>query len=399
MSMPTLPDPPKNNDAQGSPLPPHEPFFRKTNFWLAVLMVLILIIIIQHFPRNHGPKTPPIPVITAVARSANVPVYLSQLGTVTATYTVTVKTRISGELLRVLFKEGQAVKAGELLAEIDPRPFQAQLTQFEGQLIRDQALLVNALIDLKRYKTLWRQDSVAQQTLATQESLVKQYEGAVKFDQGQIETIKINLLYCQITAPMDGRVGLRLVDPGNFVQPSDTTGLMVINTMNPITVIFSMPQDNIAQVMTQINAGHELIVKAYDRQQNKLLAIGTLLTVDNQIDTTTGMVKLRANFNNDQNRLFPNQFVNVELEVTTLPKATVIPTAAIQRGPQGNFAFVLNADKTVSIKPITTDVVSGNDTVITQGVLPGQSVVVEGSDKLIAGSSVIIANPIPRAVT
>lgn len=367
----------------------HEPFYRKTGFWIIVLVILILIIIIQHFPfGKHKKAAPAIPVVVSAVRLADVPVYLSELGAVTPTYTVTVKTQINGQLLRVLYKEGQMVKKGELLAEIDPRPYQAQLTQYEGQLLRDQALLANAQTDLKRYQTLWRQDSVAKQTLDTQVSTVQQYEGAVKFDEGQIQAVKVNLIYCEITSPVDGRVGLRLVDPGNYVQTSDTTGLAVIATLKPITVIFSIPEDNVPDVLEQINAGQVLTVKAYDRQQNKLLATGKLLTIDNQIDPTTGTVKLRAQFENENNTLFPSQFVNAGLLVKTLHHVAVVPTAAVQHGVQNNFVFLVNPDHTVSMKVVSTGVTSGEYTVINSGLAPGQSVVVEGADKLTEGATV-----------
>jgi multidrug efflux system membrane fusion protein len=369
------------------------PFYRKTGFWIIVLIILVIIIFIQHWPFSKNKKLiPTIPVVVSSVKSADVPVFLSELGAVIPTYTITVRTQINGQLLRVLYKEGQIVKKGDLLAEIDPRPYQAQLTQFEGQLLRDQALLANAKLDLKRYQTLWRQDSVAKQTLDTQVSLVNQYMGAVKFDEGQIQAVKVNLIYCQIRSPVDGRVGLRLVDAGNYVQTTDTTGLAVIATLQPITVIFSIPEDNVPEVLEQINAGNVLTVKAYDRQLNKLLAVGTLLTIDNQIDPTTGMVKLRAEFKNENNVLFPNQFVNVLLLVKTLQGAIVVPTAAIQHGAQYNFVYRLNKNNTVNIKPVTTGVVYGQDTVIKSGVAVGEQVVIEGADKLTDGALVTISN-------
>ncbi len=371
----------------------HRRFFRKTPILLIILAVLLLIILIQHWPfGKHKAPTPRIPVVAESAKKMDVPVYLSELGTVTPVYTVTVRTQINGQLLQVLYHEGQLVKKGDLLAEIDPRPYQAQLTQFEGQLKRDQALLDNANIDLKRYQILWKQDSVAQQTLATQASLVKQYEGAVKIDEGQIQATKVNLIYCEITSPVDGRIGLRLVDPGNFVQTSDTTGIAVIATLQPITVIFSIPEDSIPDVLDQINAGKALTVKAYDRQQNKLLATGSLLTIDNQIDTTTGMVKLRAQFENKDNQLFPNQFVNAVLLVKTLNNVTVVSSAAVQNGASGTFVYLINKNQTVSIKPVVVGVTNGNNTVIKSGVTPGQLVVTQGADKLTEGSLVSIAN-------
>lgn len=370
----------------------HKPrFYRKNNFWFAVFIVLILIVFLRHC--SFHKKPPPVtamPVVTAVAKSSDVPVYLSELGAVTPVYTVTVRTQINGQLFQVFYKEGQMVKQGDLLAQIDPRPYQALLIQYEGQLERDQALLDNANVDLKRYKTLWRQDSVSQQTLATQQALVKQYEGTVKLDEGLIQGVKVNLIYCQITSPVTGRIGLRLVDPGNFVQTTDTTGLAIITTLQPTTVIFSIPEDNIPEVLEQMNAGRVLTVKAYDRQQNKLLAVGKLLAIDSEVDPTTGMVKLRAQFENKENQLFPNQFVNANLLVKVLPKATIVSTAAIQHGAQQDFVYLLNTNNTVSMKNVIIGVAFGEYTVVKSGVLPGQSVVIQGVDRLTDGAKVSV---------
>ncbi|MBV8803028.1 MAG: efflux RND transporter periplasmic adaptor subunit, partial [Gammaproteobacteria bacterium] len=262
--------------------PSHKPFYRQLRFWIIILFIEILIIFFQHFIPHSARTVKPIsiPVVIASVQKNDVPVYLSALGSVTPTYSVTVKTQVSGQLLKVLFKEGQLVKTGDPLAEIDPRPFQAQLLQYQGQLARDQALLANAQLDLKRYQTLWKQDSVAQQTLDTQKSLVAQYEGDIKVDEGLIETTKVNLIYTHITSPIDGRVGLRLVDPGNFVQPSDQAGLVIINMLNPITVVFTLSEDQIPAVLKQMNTGKPLIVEAYNRTQQHLLAKGTVLTID-----------------------------------------------------------------------------------------------------------------------
>lgn len=368
-------------------------FYRKTNFWWGVLAVLVLIILIQHWPFGNHKQAPGVPVVVATVTRANVPVVLSELGSVVPTATVTVKTLINGYLLQVLYKEGQMVKKGEVLAEIDPRPYQAQLIQYEGQLMRDQALLQNAELDLKRYQKLWKQDSVAKQTLDTQVALIKQDQGNVKSDEGLIQATKLNLIYCEISSPVDGRVGLRLVDPGNFVQTSDASGIAVITTMSPMTVIFSIPEDDVPAVMEQINAGQILIVKAYDRQQNKLLSVGKLLTIDNQIDPTTGTVKLRAQFDNHDNKLFPNQFVNVQLYVKILQNVMIVPTAAIQHGVQNNFVYRLNTDNTVTVKPVEIGIAYGENTVITKGVSPRQIVVVEGADNLKEGAKVAVTQP------
>lgn len=372
----------------------HEPFYKNTNFWWIVLAVLIVIIFIQHNPfKSKKHPTQAVSVVLSVARTADVPVYISGLGGVTPVITVTVKTQINGQLWRVLFKEGQMVKKGDLLAEIDPRIYQAQLTQYEGQLARDQALLANARIDLARYQKLWQQNSIAKQTLDTQVSLVNQYLGSVQTDQGLIAGVKVNLIYTEITSPVDGRVGLKLVDEGNVVQTSDTNGIAVIDTLNPIQVVFSIPEDSIPDVINQMNSNTPMTVKAYDRQQKTLLAVGTMLAMDNQVDPTTGMVKMKAQFDNKNNMLFPNQFVNVQLLVKTLSQATIVPTSAIQNGVKNNFVYVLNKDNTVTMKPVVTSVVSGNDTVVTSGVSPGDSVVTEGADKLTDGATVTTNDP------
>ncbi len=366
---------------------------RKRLLWLSLLIVIMIAVgLIRHFTiDNDKDRNRAIAVVTATAQQQNVPVYFSALGNVTPTYSVTVHSQINGRLLRVLFREGQTVKAGDLLAEIDPRPYQAQLIQYQGQLARDQAALANAQLDLKRYQKLWKQDSVSKQTLDTQAALVQQDEGTVKLDQGFIAATQVNLTYCEITAPIAGRVGLRQVDPGNVVQTSDPNGIVVINTLNPITVIFALPQDDIAPVMSALNAGKTLPVFADDRDQNKLLAAGTLLTIDNQIDPSTGTVKLKASFANNTNQLFPSQFVNVRLLINTLQKAIVIPTAAIQHGAQNSYVYVLNKDNTVNSKPVTTSVNTGENTVITNGIAVGQTVVVDGADKLSDGAKVIVS--------
>ncbi len=358
--------------------------------WLIVSVAVLLLILIYLFHSSKKPKAQAsLPVVVSVAKTQDVPVYLSGLGSVIPTETITVKTQINGQLLQVLFRQGQKVKAHELLIQIDPRPYEAQLTQFEGQLQRDKALLANARLDLKRYQTLWKQDSVSKQVLDTQASLVQQLIGTVQLDQGQVDATKLNLVYCKITAPVAGRVGLRLVDPGNYVQTTDTTGLVVINTVNPITVIFSIPEDDLRPVIDQLYAGKNLEVKAYDRSQEKLLALGTLRIADNQVDPTTGTIKLRAIFKNEKDKLFPNQFVNIKLLINTLKKATVLPTAAIQHGSKGTYVYRIKNGKanvvTVKVGPTTGDLSS-----ITSGISLGDVVVIEGSDKLQDGTAVHI---------
>jgi len=378
---------------------------RRRWIWgISALVVIILATLIEglveDFLTKHNGSHQGLPVVLAVAKSSNVPVYLQALGTVTPTSSVTVKTQINGQLMQVLYHEGQDVRTGELLAQIDPRPYQAQLIQYQGQLARDQALLLNDQLNLKRYQLLWKQDSVAKQTMDTQAAQVAQDEGTVKIDQGLVQNTQLNLTYTRITSPIDGRVGLRLVDPGNYVQTSDTTGIAVINTLDPITVIFTIPEDNVPEVVDQINAGKPLTVEAYDRQQNRLLATGTLITIDNQIDPTTGTVKLRAQFPNKKNLLFPNQFVNINLLIDTLVNATVVPTAAIQPSTQSPYVFLYNKDNTVSIKQVKTGVTADNDMTVVTGIAPEQSVVVEGADKLTDGASVTVADPTqPAAAT
>lgn len=368
-----------------------------SNFWLIISLIVMVLSLSWFVHSIHQPQEKPIKpisVVTAVSTSKDVPVFLPALGTVRTKSTVRVKTQINGVLLEVPFKEGQMVKKGDLLAQIDPRPYEALLTQYEGNLKRDMALLANAKIDLKRYQTLWRQDSVSQQTLATQKSLVEQYEGLVKIDEGLIQSTKVNLVYCRITSPIDGRIGLRLVDAGNFVQVADTEGIAVINKLNPIRVVFTVPEDFIPEIIPQVYANKTLVVQAYDRQQNKLLAQGKLLTIDNQIDPATGTVKLKASFENKNNVLFPNQFVNIKLLVKTLIHATLVPTAAIQHAAGYDFIYLLRKDHTVSVQKVITGLVDGNDTVIIKGISPGEVVVVEGTDKLTDGAEVIDQNQI-----
>ena len=346
--------------------------------------------------KGKGQSNRPVPILAATARTADIPVYLTGLGTVTPLATVTVRSRVDGQLIRVLFQEGQFVKAGELLAEIDPRPFQVQLMQAEGQLAKDQALLKNAITDLERYKTLFAQDSIAKQQLDTQASLVRQYEAQIKADQGAVESAKLQLTYSRVTAPIAGRIGLRQVDPGNIVRASDTNGLVVITQLQPISVMFTLPEDVVSNVMRRLKSGEKLPVEGWDRADKAKLAQGVLMTVDNQIDTSTGTVKLRARFANDDFSLFPNQFVNARMLVDTLQGATVIPGAAVQRGNQGTFVYVIKGDSTATVRQVKLGPTSGEMVAVESGVAAGETVVTDGADRLREGARVEIADRSPR---
>ena len=330
------------------------------------------------------------PVVAQPAKKSDIKVYLTSLGTVTPVRTVTVRSRVDGQIMRVLFREGQLVRQGDALVEIDPRPFQAQLTQAEGQMARDNALLTNARIDFERYRTLVAQDSIAKQQLDTQEALVRQYEGTVKLDQGLLDHARLQLTYSRVTAPIPGRLGLRQIDEGNVVRAGDTNGLVVITQQQPITVVFTLPQDNLPVVMNRIKAGGRIAVEALDLDQNQKnqLAKGTLLTVDNQIDTTTGTVRLKAQFANEEGQLFPNQFVNVRTLIDVRRDVTTVPSAALQRGARGMFVYVVKDDRTVTLRDVKTGPTEADATVIESGVEPGELVVVDGMDRLREGAKV-----------
>lgn len=329
-----------------------------------------------------------LPVTVAPAGQADVPVVLNALGTVTSLNTVTIRSQVDGQLLRVPFREGQLVKAGELLAEIDPRPFEVQLAQAQGQLARDRALLENAKVDLERYRTLVAQDAASAQQLDTQRALVAQYEGALKTDQAQVDHARLQLGYTRITAPFAGRLGMRLVDPGNLVRAGDATGLVTITQIQPIGVTFSIPEKDLAPVLERYRAGREMQAQALDRDQREVLATGRLTTLDNQIDTTTGTLKLKAEFANADGVLFPNQFVNVRLRVDTIRGATVIPSAAIQRGSPGTYVYVVQAGDTVALRPVSLGPADGQRTVVREGVAVGERVVIDGVDNLRDGARV-----------
>ena len=340
--------------------------------------------------QGQGANAQAAPVEAAKARKGNIGVYVTGLGAVTPIYTVTVQSRVDGQLMQLFYKEGDMVHQGDKLAEIDPRPYQAMLTQYEGQLIRDQALLDNAKIDQARYETLLKQNAIPEQQLATQVALVKQDEGNVKNDQGLIDSAKVNLVYCNITAPITGRVGLRLVDPGNIVQTTDSTGLVVITQLQPISVIFTIAEDQLPPVLTKHLAGTTLPVDAFDREMKKKLASGSLTTIDNLIDQTTGTVKLRATFDNQHNELFPNQFVNARLLQQEKRGVVLVPSAAVQRNSQSTYVYVVKPDSTVTLRQVKVGTSDDNDTEITSGVEEGDVVVLTGVDKLQEGSKVTV---------
>ena len=325
---------------------------------------------------------PVIAVTATVSIQGDFPVYLNGLGTVTALRTVTLKSRVDGELIHVAFKEGALVNAGDLLAEIDPRAFQVQLMQAEGQLQRDQALLKNAQIDLVRYKTLLEQDSIAAQQTVTQESVVQQHQGTVEIDRGLVANAKLQLSYARITAPITGRLGLRLVDQGNIIKTSDASGLAVITQTSPIAAVFTLPEDNLPSVMKRFKSGEVLSIEAYDRGGNIKLAEGQLLAVDNQIDTSTGTVKLKGQFTNEDNTLFSNQFVNIKMKMETLHAVTIIPTSAIQRGIIGPFVYVVKDDQTVKVQALSLGPTDGEKVAILKGLQANELVVTDGADKL-----------------
>jgi len=326
----------------------------------------------------------------ATIGKGDIRVIVNALGTVTPIATVTVQTQINGQLMEVGFAEGQIVKKGDFLAQIDPRPYELLQAQYEGQLARDQGLLAQAKVDLLRYQKLAEQNSIARQQYEDQVYIVQQDEGTVKLDQAQIDQQKLNVFYCHIVSPVTGRVGLRLVDPGNYVQTTNSTGLAVVTQLQPITVIFPIPEDDLPDIVPQLNAGGTFLVSAYDRANVKLLATGRVIALDSQIDTTTGTVKVRAQFDNSDFALFPNQFVNAQLLVKTLNDVVTVPTAAIQRGAPGAYVYIVNADNTVSVRPIKLGPTDGPMAAVNAGLSAGERVVVDGTDRLRDGARVRI---------
>jgi membrane fusion protein, multidrug efflux system len=332
----------------------------------------------------------PQPVGFATVDKGNIRIMLNELGTVTSLDTVTVLTQVAGQIQEIGFTEGQVVKKGDFLAQIDPRPFIAALEQAQGTLAKDQGLLAQAQADLKRFQTLGRQDSIAQQQLDDQRFLVQQDTGMVQTDQGSVDSAKVNLAYCHIVSPIDGQVGLRLIDLGNYVQTSNTTGLVVIAQIQPISVIFSVPEDSLPDIIQRLRAGATLPVEAYDRANTQLLATGKLFALDSQISTTTGTLNLRAMFANPDEMLYPNQFVNARLLVSTMQDAIRVPVPAVQRGEPGTFVYLINANNTVSVRPIKVGPVDGNYQAVLSGLDPGDKVVTDGTDRLKDGAAVTL---------
>jgi membrane fusion protein, multidrug efflux system len=395
----TLTPKPADQTPQAPPIqaPPTPQPRHRAWVWVIVLLLVCgvgLLVYRQHQAAEEASKAKAnasaqkaVPIYVAKATKGNIGVYVEALGTVTPVYTVTVTSRVQGQIMEVHYREGQMVKKGDPLIDIDPRPYQAALTQAEGQLAHDQAMLAEARIDLQRYQAAYAQNAIAQQQVYDQEQTVKQLEGTVQNDQGAVDNAKVNLVYCHITSPIDGRVGLRLVDPGNIVQANSTTSLVVVTQLQPITVIFSVAEDYLGQIEPQLRKGQKLTVYALDRTLATTLATGSLLTIDNQVDTTTGTVKLRAVFDNQDNALFPNQFVNAKLLIQTQHGATLVPTGAIQRNSQQAFVYVIKPDDTASVQNVTVGTTDNNITAV-QGIEPGTVVAVNGFDKLQDGVKV-----------
>lgn len=382
----------------------------KSRWWLWIFVLVVLVIGIWYYRGTRstseaggkaaagasgkgkgGPGSAgfTVPVVVAAAQKGDLPVYLIGLGTVTAFNTVTIRSRVDGQIVKVNFTEGQFVHQGDALIEIDPRPYQVLLEQAEGQLAKDQAQLHDVQIDFERFQLLYNEGVIAKQQVDTQQAQVGQFQGAIKADQATIDNAKLQLVYAHITAPISGRVGLRLVDMGNIVHASDTTGLLVITQLQPISVIFTLPQDQLQQVLVKLRAGGQLPVEAFDRDDTTKIADGKLATIDNQIDPATGTYKLKSIFSNENNVLFPNQFVNVHMLVDTKRNLVIVPAAAIQRGPQGTYVYVVSGGDTVNIRVVTIAQTTGNNIGISSGLNGGEVVVIDGQDKLQDGSKVL----------
>ncbi len=337
----------------------------------------------------------PVPVGVAAAEKGEINVILNALGTVTPFTEVTIRTQIAGQLTHIAFQEGQMVQEGDFLAQIDPRPYENALNQAQGQLLKDQALLKDAEVTLARYQKLFKQDSIARQQVDTQEALVQQHRGAVQADQAQIDAAKLNLQYCRITAPFRGRIGLRQVDAGNYVQTN--AAIVTLAQTQPITVLFTLPEDHVPALLNRMKGAMPIQVTAFDRGQTTELAVGHISSMDNRIDSTTGTVKLRAQFDNGDSSLFPNQFVNVKILLDTLRDATTIPLTGVQRGVPGTFVYLVTPENTVSVRPVKLGTDDGTKVAITEGLTPGDKVVVDGADKLREGAKVSLPGEGPAS--
>jgi multidrug efflux system membrane fusion protein len=393
-------EPPRHTAPAGRPHYTPQPSDGKSNKTWVWLIILVVILAAGYFMyrqyqamqvadaarRNQRPRS--VPVTIAKAQTSDMPVYVEALGTVTPIYTDTITSRVQGAITNIYYREGQMVHKGDPLIDIDPRPYQAAVTQMEGQLARDEALLAEARIDMDRYQSAYSRNAIAKQQLDDQTQLVHQDEGTVQNDQGQLDNARVNLTYCHITSPIDGRVGLRLVDPGNIVQANSTTALVVVTQLQPITVIFSVDQGYLPQIEQQLRAGHTMSVTALDRNQETKIANGNLLTVDNEVDPTTDTVKLRASFSNSDGALFPNEFVNARLLLSTQHGDTVVPTAAIQRNAQGAFVYVIQ-DQTAKVQNVTAGVTDNENTAV-QGIAPGTVVATAGFNQLQDGIKVTL---------
>ena len=398
-----LPEPPARSESGGPP--------RRGRAWIWVLAAIIVAGGIWYFRAGRtetqalnngasgagnypaggfgaGGEAPVVPVVVTTAQRGDLPVYFDGLGTATAYNTVTVRSRVDGAIVKVNFTEGQFVHEGDALVEIDPRPYQVALEQAQGQLAKDEAQLKDVQTDLERYNLLFKEGVIPKQQVDTQTALVGQSKGSIQADQAAIDSAKLNITYSHIIAPISGRVGLRLVDIGNIVHATDLTGLVVITQLQPISVIFTLPQDQLPQVMAKLRAGPQLSVEAWDRDDTTKIASGKLATVDNQIDVTTGTYKLKATFSNDNNILFPNQFVNVHLLVDTKHNVTIVPVAAIQRGPQGTYVYTAGPGNAAKVQAVTISQTTGSLVGLSAGVNPGESVVIDGQDKLQDGTKI-----------
>jgi membrane fusion protein, multidrug efflux system len=395
-----LPDPGSRRESVARPA--------KSRWWLWVLILLVAAISVWYYRGAHSasqaqdPATASgkgksgagagnfvVPVVVATAQRGDLPVYFNGLGTVTAFNTVTVRSRVDGQIVKINFNEGQFVHEGDALVEIDPRPYQVQLEQAQGQLARDQAQRTDAEVNFERFKLLFQEGVIPKQQLDTQGAQVGQFDGAIKSDQAAIDNAKLQITYSHITAPISGRIGLRLIDIGNIIHATDTNGLLVITQLQPISVIFSLPQDQLPLVMAKLRSGGQLSVEAFDRDDTAKIATGKLATIDNQIDVTTGTYKLKAIFNNEDSSLFPNQFVNIHLLVDTKHGLVIVPAAAIQRGPQGTYVYVVSNGNTANIRPVTISQTTGNSIGLSAGLQPGDVVVIDGQDKLQDSSKVV----------